>query len=302
MPFRWDESPRSARNINAVALLKPGATIEQARAELTRIAAAARRDVSRHESRVRRAGRCRSATATSAPAIDRIGVILMTAVGFVLLIMCANLANLMLVRGASRQRELAVRSAMGAGRGRLLWATLSESVLLAVPGAALGLLLSQWAVDWMIGAFPERRCRTGSTSASTARVVAVRDRRRGLHHPRRRACCRRFARSEAGSRQRPEGRRAAALSLGRGGQRLQAGAGDLAGGAVLRLAGWRQPDGAAAFWRCSAPISVSITGPILTARGYLAGDAYNDIAARAAFYQQRRRHASPHCRASPRPR
>ena len=80
----------------------------------------------------------------------------MSAVGFVLLIMCANLANLMLVRGASRQRELAVRAAMGASRGRLVWVTLSETVLLALPGAAIGLLLSQWLVDAMIGAFPER--------------------------------------------------------------------------------------------------------------------------------------------------
>ena len=58
---------------------------------------------------------------------QRLGIVLMSAVGFVLLIMCANLANLMLVRGASRQRELAVRAAMGAGRGRLLWATLAET-------------------------------------------------------------------------------------------------------------------------------------------------------------------------------
>ena len=83
------------------------------------------------------------------------GIILMTAVGFVLLIMCANLANLMLVRGASRQRELAVRAAMGAGRARLLWVSLSESVLLAVPGTLIGLLASQWAIDWMVSSFPE---------------------------------------------------------------------------------------------------------------------------------------------------
>src|SRR4030095_16352108 len=87
--------------------------------------------------------------------VDRFGIVLMTAVGFVLLIMCANLANLMLVRGASRQRELAVRSAMGAARGRLLWSALSESVLLSVPGTLVGVLASQWAMDWMIGSFPE---------------------------------------------------------------------------------------------------------------------------------------------------
>ena len=74
--------------------------------------------------------------------VDRMGIVLMTAVGFVLLIMCANLANLMLVRGAARQRELAVRSAMGAGAGRLLWVALSESVLLAVPGTIVGLIAS----------------------------------------------------------------------------------------------------------------------------------------------------------------
>ena len=111
----------------------------------------------------------------------RLGIVLMSAVGFVLLIMCANLANLMLVRGAARQRELAVRAAMGAGRGRLLWVTLSETVLVAVPGAAIGMLMSQWLVDAMIGAFP-----AGSlpywldfTRRRTRRVVC--HRRRDLH-------------------------------------------------------------------------------------------------------------------------
>ena len=82
-------------------------------------------------------------TALVGSGVDRMGVILMTAVGFVLLIMCANLANLMLVRGASRQRELAVRAAMGAGGARLLWDR-CRRVWLAVPGAAIGLIASQW--------------------------------------------------------------------------------------------------------------------------------------------------------------
>ncbi|HWI16869.1 MAG TPA: ABC transporter permease [Vicinamibacterales bacterium] len=152
-PLRWDEAPRSGRNVNAVALLKPGQSIEGARAELEGIA--------------RRLEQIYPATNTGygvrvipirasyiGAGDEQLAIVLMSAVGFVLLIMCANLANLMLVRGAARQRELAVRSAMGASRGRLLWASISETVLLALPGAALGLLLSQWVVDAMIGAFP----------------------------------------------------------------------------------------------------------------------------------------------------
>ena len=154
MPFRWDESPRSARNINAIALLKPGVTIGQFQSELSSIAQALEE---RYPTMNRGFGvqavPIRRSYVDSG--VDRMGVILMTAVGFVLLIMCANLANLMLVRGASRQRELAVRAAMGAGGARLVWASLSESVLLAVPGTLIGLIASQWAIDWMVSSFPE---------------------------------------------------------------------------------------------------------------------------------------------------
>ena len=272
LPYRAPRQEfRGRRTLLAVGLLREGVELGQARAELASIASSleasypeTNREWGFHILALRdlfvREGTREGLTA------------MLLAVGFVLLVVCANVASLLVARGVSRQRELTVRAALGASRGRLTRLLLAESLILSVLGGILALITASWGLDALVASMPEQPVYwaqitiDGRVLAFTATLTILSAVASGL------LPALRFGRLDASAGTLQTGRGA---GMNRQQKRLQGFlvAGQVALSFVLLVA-------ATLLARSAMMLQHADTGfdpaPLLSFRVYLAGDAYDD--------------------------
>jgi len=148
---------RGSHWMNVIGRLKPGVSMDQASAEMSAIATRLNQtypDNRANNTQAKVLGEVEGRFEDMGGVFKSAGAIAMAIVGLILLIACANVANLMLARAAARRKEIGIRLALGANRARLIRQLLTESLLLSLLGGALGLLLAFWVSDLMEGFIP----------------------------------------------------------------------------------------------------------------------------------------------------
>ncbi len=154
-PSEMQLTRRFMHGTNVIGRLKQGVNIEQAEAELSVIAQ--RIEQEHNQSHAGTGIRIITLQEQVVGDVKPILLVLLGAVGFVLLIACANVASLLLTRSLSRQKEVAIRAALGASRWRVIRQMLTESMLLSLAGGLAGLLIAYWGVEGLVAVLPESR-------------------------------------------------------------------------------------------------------------------------------------------------